>query len=59
MRPARIVADLPTSAIRLTACDEATDAIARLLGQAASRRIAFGLSVFTAFMTAPEAKRHP
>jgi hypothetical protein len=58
-RPARIVAELPTPAARLAACDEATGAIAQLLGRTAQRRIAFGMPVFAAFMTAPEAKKHP
>lgn len=59
MRPARIIDNLPTPACRLAACDEVTGAIAQLLGRPASRRIAFGLPVFAAFMTAPEAKKHP
>lgn len=58
MRPARIVAELPTPAARLAACEEATDAIAQLLGCVVPRRISFGLPVYAAFMTAPEAKKH-
>lgn len=58
-RPARIIDELETPAARLAACVDATTAIAQLLGRSAVRQIAFGLPVFAAFMTAPEAKKHP
>lgn len=57
--PACIIAELPTPACRMAACDVATSSIARMLGLPAKRRIAFGLPVFAAFMAAPEAKKHP
>lgn len=59
IRSARVIGELTTPADRLAACSEATGAIAQRLGRPASRRIAFGLPVCAAFMTAPEAKKHP
>lgn len=59
LRPARIIGELPTPACRKAASSDATDSVAQLLDRPAVRQIAFGLPVFAAFMTAPEAKKHP
>lgn len=59
VRPAQVVAELPTPEARGTALESATQEIAKRMQTTAQRRIGFGTPVFAAFgLTRPQAKVH-
>lgn len=59
VRPAQVVAELPTPEARSSALEAATQEIAKRLRATAQRRIGFGVPVFVAFgLTRPQAKVH-
>lgn len=59
IRPARVVAELPTPGARGIALASATQEIAKRLQAVAQRRIGFGTPVFVAFgLTRPQARVH-
>lgn len=59
LRPARIIGELPSPGERAAACNAATIVVAQMLGLPVKRKISFGLPVSVAFMSAPEARKHP
>lgn len=60
VRPAKIIAELPTPEVRAAALDSATQSVAKQLNSVAQRRIGFGTPVHVAFgMTRQQAKNHP
>lgn len=58
-RSARLIDELPTPEARLSACQDAAQGIAKLIGRTTPGRITFGTPAYLAFgMTRAEAKAH-